>query len=75
MGNVAAFFEIAAAARLDGIRCRVRLLPFLSIGFFVSLVAISRAAIPRAHRRRAGQPPAWSKTPRHRPAAAPEPIP
>jgi len=66
MGNVAAFFEIAAAARLDGIRGRVRLLPFLGIGFFVSLIAVSVAALPQFARWRVTQPPRWSKTPRSR---------
>lgn len=80
MGNVAAFFEIAAAARLDGIRSRVRLLPLLGIGFFVSLVAVSVAALPRVARWRVTEPPKWNKTPRsrgpfaHGPAETPEAI-
>ena len=73
MGNFAAFFEIAAAMRLDGHRERVRLLPFLGIGFFVSLVAVSLAAVPRFRTRAAGAPapPKWHKTPRCRPASVP----
>src|SRR2546430_17299936 len=70
MGNVAAFFEIAAAARLDGIHSRARLLPFLAIGFFVSLVAVSRAALPRLARWRVSQPPRGRKKPRSRGAPA-----
>jgi cellulose synthase/poly-beta-1,6-N-acetylglucosamine synthase-like glycosyltransferase len=66
MGNVAAFFEIAAAARLDGIHHRVRLLPFLAVGFFVSLVVVSVAALPRFARWRVTEPPKWNKTPRFR---------
>ena len=44
LGNFAAFFEIAAATRLDGSRLRIRLLPFTFLGFSVSLVSVSRAA-------------------------------
>jgi cellulose synthase/poly-beta-1,6-N-acetylglucosamine synthase-like glycosyltransferase len=67
MGNFAAFFEIAAALRLDGNRERVRLLPFLGLGFFVSLVTVSLAAIPRFRPRgSAPMPPTWHKTPRCR---------
>jgi len=75
MGNFAAFFEIAAAVQLDGQRERVRLLPFLGVGFFVSLVAVSMAAIPRFRQRAAmgtPSPPQWHKTPRCRPMTASE---
>src|SRR5437016_8773084 len=41
LGNFAAFFEIAAATRLDGSRLRIRLLPFTFLGFTVSLVSVS----------------------------------
>ena len=44
VGNLAAFFEIAAAVRLDGNRQRVSLLPFLILGFSVSIFAVSHAA-------------------------------
>jgi cellulose synthase/poly-beta-1,6-N-acetylglucosamine synthase-like glycosyltransferase len=44
LGNFAAFFEIAAAARLDGSSRRIRLLPFTFLGFAVSVVSVSRAA-------------------------------
>lgn len=44
LGNFAAFFEIAAAARLDGSRQRIRLLPLTLFGFTVSLISVSRAA-------------------------------
>ncbi len=43
LGNFAAFFEIAAAARLDGSRLRIRLLPCTLLGFSVSLVSVCRA--------------------------------
>jgi len=44
VGNMAAFFEIAAAVRLDANRNRISLLPFLVLGFAVSIFAVSRAA-------------------------------
>lgn len=43
LGNFAAFFEIAAAVRLDGSCKRIRLLPLNSIGFMVSTISIARA--------------------------------
>jgi cellulose synthase/poly-beta-1,6-N-acetylglucosamine synthase-like glycosyltransferase len=43
LGNFAAFFEIAAAARLDGSQQRIRLLPLTLFGFTVSLISVSRA--------------------------------
>lgn len=45
VGNMAAFFEIAAAVRLDGNRARISLLPFLVLGFAVSIFSVSRAAV------------------------------
>jgi hypothetical protein len=44
LGNFAAFYEIAAAARLDGSRERIRLLPLTLFGFVVSLISVSQAA-------------------------------
>jgi cellulose synthase/poly-beta-1,6-N-acetylglucosamine synthase-like glycosyltransferase len=43
LGNFAVFYEIAAAAQIDGSRERVRLLPFVFLGFLVSLFSVSRA--------------------------------
>ena len=45
VGNLAAFFEIAAALRLDGTKGRICLLPFLILGFAVSTFSVTRAAI------------------------------
>lgn len=45
LGNFAAFFEIAAAVRLDGNRQRTRLLPLNYLGFLVSLASITRATL------------------------------
>jgi cellulose synthase/poly-beta-1,6-N-acetylglucosamine synthase-like glycosyltransferase len=44
LGNFAAFFEIAAATRLDGSRQRILLLPLTFLSFSVSLISVSRAA-------------------------------
>jgi cellulose synthase/poly-beta-1,6-N-acetylglucosamine synthase-like glycosyltransferase len=43
LGNFAVFFEITAATHLDGTRKRVRLLPFVFLGFLVSLFSITRS--------------------------------
>lgn len=43
LGNFAVFFEIAAATQLDGSRQRIRLLPFVFLGFLVSLFSVARA--------------------------------
>jgi cellulose synthase/poly-beta-1,6-N-acetylglucosamine synthase-like glycosyltransferase len=45
MGNFAAFFEIAAAARLDYSKQRIRVLPFNAMGYLVSVFAVSRATL------------------------------
>lgn len=69
LGNFAAFFEIAAAARLDGSRERIRLLPLTLIGFTVSLVSVSRAAYQQVHASIFGQAElVWHKTERSRTA-------
>lgn len=65
-GNAAGFYEIAAALRLDGEREKIRLLPLVLIGFFVStyaatgglLSAIGDVVKPRRI--------SWHKTPRYR---------
>ena len=69
LGNFAAFFEIAAAARLDGSRERIRLLPLTLFGFTVSLVSVSRAAYQQVHASLFGQAElVWHKTERSRTA-------
>jgi len=69
LGNFAAFFEIAAAARLDGSRQRIRLLPLTLFGFAVSLISVSRAAYQQAHAIIFGQGElVWHKTERSRTA-------
>ena len=64
LGNFAAFFEVAAACRLDGSGRRVRLLPFLMFGFLVSLIAVSQASIKQMFRR--DRTLVWDKTERYR---------
>lgn len=65
LGNFAAFFEVAAGARLDGSRGRIRLLPFLIVGFLVSLVSVSWATVTQVATfwKREQH---WEKTARHR---------
>jgi cellulose synthase/poly-beta-1,6-N-acetylglucosamine synthase-like glycosyltransferase len=70
LGNFAAFFEIAAAAYLDGNRRRIRILPVNFLGFIVSLVGISHATwnqvvIDKLFKRSLH----WDKTVRYRKAA------
>jgi cellulose synthase/poly-beta-1,6-N-acetylglucosamine synthase-like glycosyltransferase len=71
VGNFAAFFEIAAAARLDGTYGRIQLLPLVLMGFLVSVVASSRAVVRQLFRHRRS-PFEWDKTDRYRTAAPPE---
>jgi cellulose synthase/poly-beta-1,6-N-acetylglucosamine synthase-like glycosyltransferase len=69
LGNFAAFFEIGAAARLDGSRQRIRLLPLTLFGFTVSLISVSRAAWQQAHESLFGSADlVWHKTERSRTA-------
>jgi cellulose synthase/poly-beta-1,6-N-acetylglucosamine synthase-like glycosyltransferase len=68
LGNFAAFFEVAAGARLDGSRGRLKLLPFLIVGFLVSLVSVTWATVTQlAMSWRRGNDQHWEKTARHRP--------
>jgi cellulose synthase/poly-beta-1,6-N-acetylglucosamine synthase-like glycosyltransferase len=73
LGNFAAFFEIAAAARLDGSRERIRLLPLTLFGFTVSLISVSQAAWQQAYEGTVGNffgnhELVWDKTERSRTA-------
>ncbi len=70
LGNFAAFFEVATACRLDGSRNRIRLLPFLSLGFLVNLLAIARATLSRKSWLAVpASGPRWEKTERYRSSA------
>lgn len=66
VGNFAAFFEIAAAARLDGTPRRIRILPLLVLGFLVSILAVSRAVISQLLAPLFGAQFHWDKTERFR---------
>lgn len=44
-GNLAAFFQMAVAVRLDGHGRRLRLLPLSLAGYLVSAVTISRGFV------------------------------
>jgi cellulose synthase/poly-beta-1,6-N-acetylglucosamine synthase-like glycosyltransferase len=69
MGNFASFFEVAAAARLDGYRGRVRLLPLLLVGYLVTLIAVLRGLLPgrRTNGTNGTSTVVWHKTRRYRP--------
>lgn len=66
LGNFAAFFEIAAATRLDGSRHRILLLPFTFMSFSVSLISVSRAAWQQFIGMFTGKEMVWHKTERSR---------
>ena len=66
LGNFAAFFEVAAGARLDGSRGRIKLLPFLIVGFLVSLVSVSWATVVQLATSWRNDEQRWEKTERHR---------
>ncbi len=66
LGNFAAFYEIAAAARLDGSRARIRLLPLTLLGFTVSMVSVSRAAWEQVVAAFTASEMVWHKTERAR---------
>jgi hypothetical protein len=66
LGNFAAFFEVATAARLDGTLRRIRILPFLIFGFLVSLMSVSRATLRQVFLPRPTEVRTWDKTERYR---------
>jgi cellulose synthase/poly-beta-1,6-N-acetylglucosamine synthase-like glycosyltransferase len=66
VGNAAAFFEVAAATRLDGSHARCRLLPFQASAFLVSLVSVTRSLFPDDIFRFAKRELVWDKTHRFR---------
>jgi cellulose synthase/poly-beta-1,6-N-acetylglucosamine synthase-like glycosyltransferase len=66
LGNFAAFYEIAAAVRLDGSRERICLLPLTLLGFTVSMVSVCRAAWQQVFDYFRGAEMVWQKTERTR---------
>lgn len=67
LGNFATFFEVAAAAHLDGSNERVRLLPFVFLGFMVSLFSVTRATLAQLFLGRNRKGVHWSKTAHNNP--------
>jgi cellulose synthase/poly-beta-1,6-N-acetylglucosamine synthase-like glycosyltransferase len=70
LGNFAAFFEIAAATRLDGSRQRILLLPLTFMSFTVSVISVSRAAWQQLAGAFMRKEMVWHKTERSRVAPA-----
>lgn len=66
LGNFAAFFQVATAARLDGSQRRIRLVPFLAFGFLVSLIAVSWATAVQVLLAPLNLQGRWHKTERYR---------
>lgn len=66
LGNFAAFFEIAAALRIDGRRQAVRLLSINIFNFLVSLISTSKATIGQMLPFGRGKKLHWQKTKRFR---------
>jgi cellulose synthase/poly-beta-1,6-N-acetylglucosamine synthase-like glycosyltransferase len=62
LGNFAIFFEVTAAIRLDGSRNRIRMLPFVFLGFLVSLISVSRATLTQLIPRAKSDEVLWHKT-------------
>jgi hypothetical protein len=56
---------VAAASRLDGSRERIRVLPFLLLGFLVSTFSVARASASRSSWMKAKNV-SWDKTERYR---------
>jgi cellulose synthase/poly-beta-1,6-N-acetylglucosamine synthase-like glycosyltransferase len=81
LGNFATFFEVAASARLDGSKERLRILPFHFLGFLVSMMTCSQAAFELVREGILGADAKWDKTERARqtvtrptPQPVPEPV-
>jgi cellulose synthase/poly-beta-1,6-N-acetylglucosamine synthase-like glycosyltransferase len=74
LGNFATFFEIAASARIDGSKERLRILPLHFLGFLVSMMTCSQAAFELVSDAVLGADAKWDKTERSR-QAGPRPVP
>jgi cellulose synthase/poly-beta-1,6-N-acetylglucosamine synthase-like glycosyltransferase len=69
LGNAAAFYELAAAVRLDGSRNRIRLLPLNLFVFLVSMVWATRAMWMEITPALRSKSIVWEKTDRFRKAS------
>lgn len=62
LGNFATFFEVAAATHLDGTRHRARLIPFIAVGFLVTLLAVASGTLVQLIARDPRRPLRWQRT-------------
>lgn len=63
-GNFASFYQVGAAAVLDGTRERILLLPFLSLMFLYNNIAVTTGVLDALIDLVKGRTPAWDKTQR-----------
>lgn len=62
LGNFAIFFEVATAAYLDGTRGRIRIMPFLLLGFLVNLMSVAWATLSQPFAHANGKEVRWERT-------------
>jgi cellulose synthase/poly-beta-1,6-N-acetylglucosamine synthase-like glycosyltransferase len=65
IGNHATFFEVAAATHLDGSRERARLIPFILMGFLVTIVSVTKGTFAQAFGGNGPRDVQWHKTERN----------
>jgi cellulose synthase/poly-beta-1,6-N-acetylglucosamine synthase-like glycosyltransferase len=62
LGNFATFYEVAAATHLDGTRHRARLIPFIAVGFLVTMFAVASGTLTQMVARDPRRPLNWQRT-------------
>ncbi len=62
LGNFATFYEVAAATHLDGTRHRARLIPFIAVGFLVTLFAVATGTLAQIISHDSRRPLRWQRT-------------
>jgi cellulose synthase/poly-beta-1,6-N-acetylglucosamine synthase-like glycosyltransferase len=65
IGNHATFFEVAAATHLDGSRERARLIPFILMGFLVTIVSVTKGTFAQVVSNGVSRDVQWHKTERN----------
>ncbi|NNM33007.1 MAG: glycosyltransferase family 2 protein [Gemmatimonadetes bacterium] len=65
IGNFATFFEVAAATHLDGTRERARLIPFILLGFLVTILSVTRGTLSQLLPQHPERALRWHKTERN----------
>jgi hypothetical protein len=65
IGNHATFFEVAAATHLDGSRERARLIPFILLGFLVTIVSVTKGTFTQVVTNGVRKDVQWHKTERN----------